>query len=121
MTSMPVIDQQDGACCATPAVPPLDADAAVALAERFRALSDPARLRLLSLVVAADSACICDLTGPVGLSQPTVSHHMRILVESGLLHREQRGRWVHFSVNREAMADLAAVLAGPDPGPLCGC
>ena len=64
----------------------------------FRALGDPTRLRLLSLIAAADGgeACICDLVGPVGLSQPTVSHHMKLLVDTGLVAREKRGRWAFY-------------------------
>ena len=103
----------DGACCAPPAEPPLDGDAAMALAHQLKALADPARLQLLSIVRASGSACICDLTEPVGLSQPTVSHHMKVLVDAGLLHREKRGKWVHFSVNAEALRDLSDQLADP--------
>lgn len=101
------------ACCGPLAAPPLDSDAAVALAGQLRALADPARLQLLSLVMASGSACICDLTEPVGLSQPTVSHHMKVLVDAGLLHREKRGKWVHFSVIPEALRDLSEQLGNP--------
>jgi ArsR family transcriptional regulator len=103
----------DGACCAPLAEPPLDGDAAVALAHQLKALADPARLQLVSIVLASGSACICDLTDPVGLSQPTVSHHMKVLVDAGLLHREKRGKWVHFSVNTQALRDLSKQLADP--------
>jgi ArsR family transcriptional regulator len=108
---LPLADE--GACCAPLAAPPLDADAAAALATQLKALADPARLQLLSIVLASGAACICDLTEPVGLSQPTVSHHMKVLVDAGLLHREKRGRWVHFSVNGEALRDLSETLADP--------
>jgi len=104
---------EDGACCAPLAEPPLDGDAAVALAHQLKALADPARLQLLSIVLASGSACICDLIEPVGLSQPTVSHHMRVLVDAGLLTREKRGKWVHFSVNAQALRDLSEQLADP--------
>lgn len=100
-------------CCAPLAAPPLDAESAVALANQLKALADPARLQLLSIVLANGSACVCDLTAPVGLSQPTVSHHMKVLVEAGLLHREKRGKWVHFSVIPEALRDLSDQLADP--------
>jgi len=103
----------EGACCAPLAEPPLDADAAVALAHQLKALADPTRLQLLSIVLASGSACICDLTEPVALSQPTVSHHMKVLVDAGLLHREKRGKWVHFSVNAQALRGLADQLADP--------
>ena len=109
---LPLVDD-DGACCAPLAAPPLDAEAAVALASQLKALADPARLQLLSIVLASGSACICDLTAPVGLSQPTVSHHMKVLVDAGLLHREKRGKWVHFSAIPEALRDLSDQLANP--------
>ena len=110
--TLPVLDDA-AACCTPPATPPLDLADAQRLAEQLRALADPMRLRLLSLVMACDSACICDLTGPVGLSQPTVSHHMRVLVEAGLLTREKRGRWAHYSVVPESFTRLAGLLADP--------
>jgi ArsR family transcriptional regulator len=103
----------EGACCAPLAVPPWDADAAATLANQLKALADPARLQLLSIVLASGEACICDLTGPIGLSQPTVSHHMKVLVDAGLLDREKRGKWVHFSVNDQALRDLSDQLADP--------
>ena len=107
---LPLADDA-GACCAPLAAPPLGAEAAVALANQLKALADPARLQLLSIVLANESACICDLTQPVGLSQPTVSHHMKVLVDAGLLHREKRGKWVHFSVEPDALRDLGDQLA----------
>lgn len=110
---LPLADD-DGACCAPLTAAPLDAGAASALAEQFRALADPARLQLLSLVMASGSACICDLVEPVGLSQPTVSHHMKVLVDAGLLRRERRGRWVHFSVVAEALRELGELLVAVD-------
>lgn len=95
---------------------PVEADA---LAHRFRALADPTRLRLLGLVAAGPDgeACVCDLTGPVELSQPTVSHHLKILVEAGLLTREQRGRWAYYRTVPSALAGLADAL-GPGRTPL---
>jgi ArsR family transcriptional regulator len=108
---LPLADE--GACCAPLAASPLDADAAAALANQLKALADPARLQLLSIVLASESACICDLTAPVGLSQPTVSHHMKVLVDAGLLDREKRGKWVHFSVNDQALRHLSDQLADP--------
>jgi ArsR family transcriptional regulator len=107
---LPLAEDAD-ACCVPLAVPPLDAEAAAVLANQLKALADPARLQLLSIVLASGSACICDLTAPVGLSQPTVSHHMRVMVDAGLLQREKRGKWVHFSVAPEALAELGNQLA----------
>jgi len=78
----------------------------------FKALSDPTRVRLLSLIAASDDeeACICNLTEPVGLSQPTVSHHMKQLVDAGLVTREQRGRWAYFRVVADALEQASRSL-----------
>ncbi|MFD1722834.1 ArsR/SmtB family transcription factor [Amnibacterium endophyticum] len=88
------------ACCGSVADGAVDAERAARIARVFKALGDPTRVRLLSLIAAGENgeACICDLTGPVGLSQPTVSHHMRLLVDAGLATREQRGRWAYYRV-----------------------
>ncbi|WP_136517679.1 ArsR/SmtB family transcription factor [Cellulomonas telluris] len=106
------VDASTDGCCGTPDAG-LDADAARDVARTFKALADPARVRLLSLIAAQESgeACICDLTGPVGLSQPTVSHHMATLAEAGLVTREQRGRWAHFRVAGQAHDLVAGALA----------
>ncbi|MCP9271466.1 ArsR/SmtB family transcription factor [Mycolicibacterium arenosum] len=99
-------------CCSPLTGGSLEPAAAERLAHIFKALSDPARVRLLSLIAAAEGAeaCICDLTEPLALSQPTVSHHMKQLVEAGLVSREQRGKWAYFRVVDRALAQLAAVL-----------
>jgi ArsR family transcriptional regulator len=98
------------ACCAPLDSPVLSDDEAVATAELFRALGDPARVRIVNLLATRDEpVCVCNLVEPLGLSQPTVSHHMKKLVEAGLLEREQRGRWAYFSLRREAVRKLAAV------------
>jgi ArsR family transcriptional regulator, arsenate/arsenite/antimonite-responsive transcriptional repressor len=98
------------ACCAPLSEPKLDADGAEATAELFRALSDPARVRIVNLLATArEPVCACELERPLELSQPTVSHHLKKLVEAGLLSREQRGRWAYFSLNRDAVDTLAAV------------
>lgn len=92
--------QSDTACCAaSPAHPSLEPEAAADLAVRFKALGDPNRLTLLSLIAASEGgeACVCDLTEPVGLGQPTVSHHLKILVDAGFLTRERRGSWTYYS------------------------
>ncbi|MBD8057948.1 winged helix-turn-helix transcriptional regulator [Cellulomonas sp. JH27-2] len=85
-------------CCGAEAPSPLTEAPATDLALRLKALADPTRLRLLSIIAAhADGeACVCDLTEPVGLAQPTVSHHLKILVDAGLLTREKRGVWAYF-------------------------
>lgn len=104
----------DASVCCSPitggVVEPAEAER---LARIFKALGDPTRVRLLSLVAAhADAeACICDLTEPVGLSQPTVSHHMKQLTEAGLVTREQRGRWAYFRVADDALVQVARSLA----------
>ena len=98
-------------CCAPLSAPALSDEQATATAELFKALGDPARVRLVNLLAAngGEAACMCDLIAPVGLAQPTVSHHMRKLVEAGLVDREQRGKWAYFSLKREAVETLAAV------------
>ena len=90
------------ACCNPVTGGVVDTDAAEALARIFRALGDPTRVRLLSLIAAhADGeACVCDLIDPVGLTQPTVSHHLKQLVEAGLITREQRGKWAYYRVEQ---------------------
>lgn len=92
---------------------PLSAEEAESMAAVLKALADPTRLRLLSLVAAqgCDSVCACDLTDELGISQPTVSHHLKRLVEAGLLVREQRGRWAHYTVVPESFARLCGILS----------
>lgn len=110
-TALPVIDDIQ-VCCAPVAGGALDADDAQALARTFKALGDPTRVRLLSLIAARPDreACICDLIAPVGLSQPTVSHHMKQLVEAGLVTREQRGRWAFYRLVDDTLAALSSAL-----------
>lgn len=101
------------ACCAPVTAGVLDEHDATELAGVFKVLADPARLRLLSLVAAAEGgeACACDLIEPVGRSQPTVSHHLSLLVDAGLLSREKRGRWAWYRVVPERLQALQAALA----------
>ncbi|MBO9579101.1 MAG: helix-turn-helix transcriptional regulator [Microbacteriaceae bacterium] len=103
----------DAACCGTVSDGTVDAAQAEQIARVFKALGDPTRVRLLSLISAAPDGelCICDLTEPVGLSQPTVSHHMKQLAEAGLVTREQRGKWAFYRVAPRGLADAAATLA----------
>jgi len=109
---LPVIDPD---CCRPGAHPVLGLAEAEQLAGLLKALADPSRLRLVSLVAgaAAGEMCVCDLTGPVGLSQPTVSHHMKVLVDTGLLSREQRGKWAYYRVVPGAVEDLVQALRTP--------
>jgi ArsR family transcriptional regulator, arsenate/arsenite/antimonite-responsive transcriptional repressor len=109
--SSPVATIESQPCC-TPLRDDVLSDAdAETLAVAFAALSDPVRLRLLSCVANVDEACACDLVEPSGRSQPTVSHHMKILVDAGLVSREKRGLWVWYRVVPERLAQLRAVLA----------
>ena len=97
-------------CCAPLGAPVLDEDEAGATADLFRALADPARVRIVNLAATrGEAVCACEFYGPLGLAQPTVSHHLKKLVEAGLLDREQRGKWAYFSLNRDAVEKLAAV------------
>jgi ArsR family transcriptional regulator len=99
------------ALCCTPLNSELLADDDVlAVAELFRALADPARVRIVNvLATCGEPVCICNLVDPLELSQPTVSHHMKKLVDAGLVEREQRGKWAYFTLNDEAVEKLAAV------------
>ncbi len=99
-------------CCSPLAEAPLTSADAVELASRMKALADPARLQLLSILLASEDgqACTCDLTEPLGLSQPTVTHHLRRLLDAGLVGAERRGVWTFYRVVPEALTALAAVL-----------
>jgi ArsR family transcriptional regulator, arsenate/arsenite/antimonite-responsive transcriptional repressor len=98
------------ACCAPLGDPTLDEEQALATAELFKALGDPGQVRIVNLLATADEpVCACDLYEPLGLSQPTVSHHLKKLTEAGLLEREQRGKWAYFSLCGDAVEKLAAV------------
>jgi ArsR family transcriptional regulator, arsenate/arsenite/antimonite-responsive transcriptional repressor len=97
-------------CCVPLASSSLTDDEAAATADLFKALGDPARVRLVNLIAtSAGAVCACDLIEPVGLAQPTVSHHLKKLVDAGLLEREQRGKWAYYSLKRDAVEKLAAV------------
>lgn len=107
---IPVRDLQ--ACCAPITREAISPDNAEHLARSLRALADPARLRLLSMVAAHEDgeACVCDLTEPLGLSQPTVSHHLKVLVDSGYLTRSKRGTWVYYRLVPGALDSVATLL-----------
>jgi ArsR family transcriptional regulator, arsenate/arsenite/antimonite-responsive transcriptional repressor len=97
---------------------PIERNDAEKLARVLKALADPARLRLLSLIQSSPDgeACVCDLTEPVGLSQPTVSHHLRILTEAGLLEREKRGVWAYYRLLPREIGTVAQLLTPPRRG-----
>jgi ArsR family transcriptional regulator len=98
------------ACCAPLDTPTLSHDEAAATATLFKALADPARVRIVNLLATSDEpVCVCNLIEPLGLSQATVSHHLKKLTDAGLLDREQRGKWAYFSIDDAAMARLAAL------------
>jgi len=98
-------------CCAPLTEEPLDKSQATQLAGWFRVLGDPARLRLLSVIASLGEACAaCDLVEPIGVSQPTVSHHLKVLFEAGLVEREKRGRWVYYRAVPDRLAVLSRAL-----------
>ncbi|MBB2975509.1 ArsR family transcriptional regulator [Microbacterium endophyticum] len=100
-------------CCQPLAQDALGQSDAERLAQTLKALADPARLRLLSIVAtsADQEACVCDLTDPVGLSQPTVSHHLKVLTEAGFLSRSKRGTWAYYRLQPGALNEVASLLA----------
>lgn len=107
-----------GEACCTPLVQePLSADATVELARMFKAMGDPVRLRLLSLVAshAGGEACVCDISESFDLSQPTISHHLKVLRQAGLLDCERRGTWVYYWVIPAALQQLSSTLSSADP------
>ena len=110
--SVPTNTTPIGSCC-TPGNA-IDDATAHGLAKVFKALGDPTRVKLLFMIVgsSAGEMCVCDLTDPVGLSQPTVSHHMKLLVEAGLVTREQRGKWAYYQPTTGTLADAAKALLG---------
>lgn len=99
-------------CCPQVLAAPLEPDAAAELARGFTALADPVRLRVLSMLASAPDGevCVCDFVEPLGKSQPTVSHHLKILGEAGLVHGDRRGKWVWYSLDRERLASLRAAI-----------
>jgi ArsR family transcriptional regulator len=111
MSVRAVENRREGLVCCVPLGSETLADEDVqAIAEVFRALADPARVRIVNLLATCgEPVCICNLTEPLELSQPTVSHHMKKLVEVGLVEREQRGKWAYFTLNDRAVERLAAV------------
>ena len=101
-----------GSCCAPLTRDTLSAEDAESMAVAFKALADPTRLRLISIVAASDGeeACVCDLTDPIGLSQPTVSHHLKILMDAGYLTRSKRGTWAYYTLVPGALDRVSQLL-----------
>jgi ArsR family transcriptional regulator len=105
------------ACCSPLVREPLSAPQAVELARVFKAIADPVRLRLLSMIASHEGgeACVCDLTDAFALTGPTISHHLKVLRESGLITGDRRGTWVYYRVHPEVLARLSAVLVPGEP------
>ncbi|HEU5471300.1 MAG TPA: metalloregulator ArsR/SmtB family transcription factor [Actinophytocola sp.] len=116
---LPVV-QPDAACCTDLSAAPLSERRAAELAGGFKALGDPVRLRLLSMIAAraGDDVCVCELTPAFALSQPTISHHLKVLRQAGLIDCERRGTWVYYWLVPETAATLAALLRDPASDPL---
>jgi ArsR family transcriptional regulator len=108
--SLPLLADE---CCTPLLREPLTADQAADLARILKALADPTRLRLVSMVAAHEGgeACVCDLTDPLGLTQPTISHHLKVLVDAGIFTRDQRGKWAYYALVPRALDALSAALS----------
>ena len=122
---LPLSDVSVSSCCPDGLATPLDRDTAEQLAKLLKAVADPARLQLLALLKSSPngSSCVCDLTGPLGLSQPTVSHHLKVLRESGWVTSQRRGTFVWYRIRPEAVSrlrtiagELSPIAAAPAPG-----
>ena len=105
---------ETAACCSPLMREPLSSEQADRLAPLLKALADPVRLRLVSIVAASEGgeACVCDLNDAFDLSQPTISHHLKVLHDAGLLDRTKRGVWVYYAVRREVLTDVATLIGG---------
>lgn len=103
----------DGACCDPLTVQALSTEQAALIAPMFKALGDPVRLRLMSMIASQPEACVCDLTGAFNVSGPTISHHLRVLREAGLVGCDRRGTWVYYRVRPEAVQRLGDLLELP--------
>lgn len=113
VTTLSVTDITPTVCCQPLATEPLGQRDAEQLASTLKALADPARLRLLSIVAASpdQEACVCDLIEPIGLAQPTVSHHLKVLTEAGFLSRSKRGTWAYYRLQPGALDQVSQLLA----------
>jgi ArsR family transcriptional regulator, arsenate/arsenite/antimonite-responsive transcriptional repressor len=112
---LPSQDAGHALCCAPLAAGPLALEQAEQVAPLLKALADPVRLRLMSLVASREGgeACVCDLTDAFDLSQPTISHHLKVLHEAGLLDRDKRGVWVYYRARTDALASLGLLIGSP--------
>lgn len=108
--SLPIIDESSIGCCSPLGADELSESEATSAAAIFGALGDPVRLRMLSLIAAAPEVCSCALEGPLAKSQPTISHHTRILAEAGLIEGEKRGRWMWWHVMPSQLNEVARIL-----------
>ena len=113
LVAQPIVQAE--LCCPTVTSCVLDEDQATALAVRLKALADPVRLRLVSLLACAESGeiCACDLPALLGRKQPTISHHLKLLADAKLIEREQRGKWAWFRLAESGLDDLREALGGP--------
>ena len=110
-TTTAMLPIADAACCTPLGAPSLTDDQAQVTARVFKALADPARVKIVNLLATSpEPVCVCEFTEPLGLSQPTVSHHLKKLMDAGLLDREQRGTWAYYRLRRDALGGLAAAL-----------
>ncbi len=109
--ALTIVDVSGPACCPDGLGAEISPEAAEELARLLKAVADPARLRLLAIIRARGESCVCDLADVVGLSQPTISHHLKVLVDAGILEREKRGTWAWYAIVPERLRELAAVLA----------
>jgi ArsR family transcriptional regulator, arsenate/arsenite/antimonite-responsive transcriptional repressor len=118
--TLPGLPIAAGATCCPLLREPLSASQAAGLAHILKALADPTRLRLVSMVAAHEGgqACVCDLTDPLGLTQPTISHHLKILVDAGIFTRDKRGKWAYYALVPAALEALSAVLSTGSQGPI---
>ncbi|BCJ38555.1 transcriptional regulator [Actinocatenispora thailandica] len=116
---LPVLTDDAAGCCAPIAQLPLPAEHAARLARAYKALGDPVRLQLLSLIAShpGGEACVCDITAPFDLTGPTISHHLKVLREAGLILGERRGTWVYYRPVRAAITELSALLVLPEADP----
>ncbi len=107
-----IVTRAPDQCCPSVLAAPLDAADAAELASGFSALSDPVRLRVLCMLATSPEGevCVCDFVDPLGKSQPTISHHLKILGEAGLVQGDRRGKWVWYSLNRDRLAGLQAAI-----------
>ena len=109
MKALPVLN---GRCC-TPGAPPMPTGEREALSVRFKALGDPTRLAIVNQLAGADECCVCEFE-PLGLAQPTISHHLKVLREAGLVESSRRGTWVYYRLVDDAISELAGALGARD-------